>query len=66
MMRLWISATSLAVVHAGADMEVVPITGLVFGIEHVTNPNWEEDEEEWYWAYVISLGIIRISVIKYK
>ena len=44
-------------------MEVTPIAGLCFGLEHLTNPNY--DEEEWAWAYVLSLGIIRIAVFKY-
>jgi len=47
-------------------MEVQPITGLVFGLEHLVNPNADEDDEEWEWAYIFSLFIVRISVIKYK
>lgn len=47
-------------------MEIQPIAGIVFGLEHITNPYLDDPEEEWEWAYVLSLFLVKFSFIKYK
>lgn len=47
----------------GELVEVEPIAGIVFGLEHVTNP---DPEGEWMWAYVLSLFIVRFLFVKFK
>lgn len=47
-------------------MEVQPIAGICLGLEHITNPYVDDPEEEWVWAYVLNLFIVRFSFIKYR
>jgi hypothetical protein len=44
-------------------MTVTPIAGLCLGLEYLTNNDPADDR--WEWAYVFSLLIVRIAVIKY-
>lgn len=66
MMRLLTYALSPEEVPAGVNMEVQPIAGICFGLEHITNPYKDDPEEEWEWAYVLNLFIVRFSFIKYR
>lgn len=66
MTRLLTFVTSPEVVPAGVKMEIQPIAGIVFGLEHITNPYLDDPEEEWEWAYVLSLFLVKFSFIKYK
>lgn len=64
--KSWIFVTSPEEAPAGVNMEVQPIAGICLGLEHITNPYIDDPEEEWVWAYVLNLFIVRFSFIKYK
>lgn len=66
MTKLLTFVTSPEEAPAGVNMEVQPIAGIVFGLEHITNPFVDDPEEEWVWAYVLNLFIVRFSFIKYR
>ena len=66
MTKLLTFVTSPEGAPAGVNMEVQPIAGICLGLEHITHPYIDDPEEEWVWAYVLNLFIVRFSFIKYR